>query len=108
MKGEDFKNGVARNIRLQMDINGKTRKEVCKDLGISYSTFSDWFYGRTLPRADKIELLADYFGCRKSDLVQIEIDSETEKVSFDISEIIARYKAADEQTKEMVRRILRV
>ena len=33
-------------------------------------TFSDWINAKTYPRIDKIELLANYFGVLKSDLVE--------------------------------------
>lgn len=33
-------------------------------------TFSDWINAKTYPRIDKIELMANYFGIEKSDLVE--------------------------------------
>ncbi len=33
-------------------------------------TFSDWVNAKTYPRIDKIELMANYFGISKSDLVE--------------------------------------
>lgn len=61
---------MARNIRRYMEENGKTRHEVCKALGFPYSTFSEWLTGKKYPRIDKIELMASYFGCEKSDLIE--------------------------------------
>lgn len=61
---------MARNIQRLMDLYGKDRTEVCKDLGISYTTFTDWVKGKTYPRIDKIELLANYFHVSKADLVE--------------------------------------
>ena len=43
---------------------------MCHDLGVSYSTFSDWYNAKKYPRIDKIELLANYFGVEKSDLIE--------------------------------------
>jgi repressor LexA len=49
---------------------GKDRKQVCDDLGFKYTTFTDWYNGNKYPRIDKIEILADYFGVLKSDLIE--------------------------------------
>ena len=44
------------------DKNGITDYQVSKDTGIPKSTFSDWKSGRSKPKADKLKILADYFG----------------------------------------------
>ena len=61
---------MAKNILYYMEKKGKTRKDVCKDLGFKYSTFVDWCAGNKYPRIDKIEIMADYFGVAKSDLIE--------------------------------------
>ena len=60
----------AKNLRRYMEMNEKTRNDICKDLGFSYTTFSDWYNGKKYPRIDKIEMLASYCGILKSDLVE--------------------------------------
>ena len=64
------KSVFAKNLQRQMDINQKTRKDVCDALGFSYYTFSDWVNGKKYPRMDKVEMLANYFGILKSDLIE--------------------------------------
>lgn len=61
---------MAENIKYYMEKKNKTRNEICDDLGIKYTTFSDWVNGKKYPRIDKIEMLANYFGIEKSDLVE--------------------------------------
>lgn len=61
---------MAQNIRNLMDQNGVKPKDVCDTLKIPMPTFSDWINAKTYPRIDKIELLANYFGVNKSDLVE--------------------------------------
>ena len=51
-----------------MTVNGKTRNDLVRDLGLKYSTVRDWEKGITIPRMGKVELLANYFNCKKSDL----------------------------------------
>lgn len=66
----DNKNIFAKNLKYYMDLQRKTRKKVCEDLGFSYYTFSDWVNGKKYPRMDKVEILANYFGILKSDLIE--------------------------------------
>lgn len=61
---------MAANIQRLMERKGRTRAEVCEDLGLKYTTFTDWVKGKTYPRIDKIELMANYFGVSKSELVE--------------------------------------
>jgi len=60
----------SRNLRTLMQRSGKDRNQVCEDLGFKYTTFTDWYNGNKYPRIDKIELLANYFGVLKSDLIE--------------------------------------
>ena len=42
--------------------HNKTAYQVSKDTGISTSTFTNWKQGNYNPKADKLKILADYFG----------------------------------------------
>ena len=66
----EHKEVFSRNLQKYMALNGKSRKEVCQALGYSYFTFSDWVNGKKMPRMDKVEQLANYFGIKKSDLIE--------------------------------------
>lgn len=66
----DNKNIFANNLKRLMKEHSKSRKDVCTALGFSYYTFSDWVNGKKYPRMDKIEMLANYFGVLKSDLIE--------------------------------------
>ena len=61
---------MAKNIRYYMKVFNVTQTEICNTLGIKMPTFSDWVNAKTYPRIDKIELMANYFGISKSDLVE--------------------------------------
>lgn len=67
---------MAKNIQYYMDINKKSRMDMCEALGVKYTTFTDWVKGNTYPRIDKIELMANYFGIQKSDLVEEHTPSQ--------------------------------
>ena len=66
----EHKEVFSRNLQKHMALNGKSRKEICQALGYSYFTFSDWVNGKKMPRMDKVEQLANYFGIKKSDLIE--------------------------------------
>lgn len=87
----------ARNLQYQMDLNRKTRKDVCKALGFSYYTFSDWVNGKKYPRMDKVEMLANYFGILKSDLIEekTEEHKEMQKKNDTLSDIVIRMQTDD-------------
>lgn len=61
---------MAKNIKHYLELKGKTRQDICKALGFSYSTFADWCNAKKYPRIDKIEMMANYFGISKADLVE--------------------------------------
>lgn len=44
-----------------LKMTGTTVYRVSKSTGISASTFSDWKSGRSVPKIDKIKLIADFF-----------------------------------------------
>jgi len=68
------------NLTRLMVENGKDRKQMCAALGVSYSTFSDWVNGLKYPRIDKIELMANYFGVQKSELIEEKVDIPTNAI----------------------------
>jgi len=81
---------LSKNLQMYIEINGKDRKELAKDLDVSYSTLSDWINGNTYPRIDKIELMAQYFRISKSDLIEEHesdyyyIDEDTREIAEEI------------------------
>lgn len=61
---------MSANIKEQMKRHGIDRNKLVNDLGLKYTTVSDWINGKTYPRIDKIELMANYFHVEKADLVE--------------------------------------
>lgn len=80
----------ARNLKYYIDRSGKTQIEIAEDLNISTSTFNNWAMGNTYPRIDKIEILANYFGIQKSDLIEEKLTEEKEKDNDILADIIVR------------------
>lgn len=80
------KDVISKNIKYYMGLKGKDRNEMCEDLGFPYTTFADWINGVTYPRIDKIEIMANYFGIEKSDLIE-ERKSKAKSVESDWPEV---------------------
>lgn len=68
-----YKELIAKNIRTAMDIYGKSRKEVCQDLDIKYTTFTDYIKGNTYPNMDVLDSLGYYFRVEPRDFL-IDLD----------------------------------
>ena len=92
----DNKSIFASNLQKYMDLNGKTRRDVCDALGFSYYTFTDWVKGRKYPRMDKVEMLANYFGIQKSDLIEEKLTEEKEKDNEILADIIVRMRTDED------------
>lgn len=94
----DNKMIFAKNLKRQMELSGKTRRDVCKALNFSYYTFSDWVNGKKYPRMDKVEILADYFGILKSDLIEEKPEEhfEMQKKNDILTDIVLRAQDDDE------------
>ncbi len=82
MGGLGNKETMAKNIQYYLDLHDKTRNEICNDLSIKYSTFTDWVNGNTYPRIDKIERMANYFNIQKSDLVEEKTETQKEQYYY--------------------------
>jgi transcriptional regulator with XRE-family HTH domain len=60
----------AKNLAFYLERSGKDQKEVAEVVGVAPSTFNEWMRAKKYPRIDKIEMLANYFGILKSDLIE--------------------------------------
>ena len=83
---------MARNIKRYMDMKGVTNQQLCDALDFKYTTFMDWIKGVTYPRIGKVEAMANYFGCEKSDLIEEKLTEEKEKDNDILANIIVRMR----------------
>ena len=64
----------SKNLKYYIEQSGKDRRELAEIWGFPYSTVTEWINGRKYPRIDRIEIMADYFGILKSDLIEERTD----------------------------------
>ena len=78
-----FKKIFSRNLSRICAEKGITQTDLAKALGISKSTISSWFVGERLPRMGKVEMLAEYLGVFKTDLLE---DKPTDSAPAEVSD----------------------
>lgn len=88
----------AKNLRYYMESRGKNQKELAEIIGVSAPTMNDWLKAKKYPRIDKIDMLADYFGILKSDLIEEKTQEhrEMQKKNDALSDIIIAMRTDDE------------
>lgn len=72
------KETMSKNLKYYIEKSGKDRRTLCEIWGFPYSTVTDWINGNKYPRIDRIEVMADYFGILKSDLIEEHTEKEIE------------------------------
>ena len=95
-----------RNIKRHLANSGTKQIDVCKAIGVSTGTFSDWMKGRSYPRMDKIQLLAEFFGVKKSDLVE-DVNVAKETVSNEDQEVLDLFHKVPKEKREFVLSMIR-
>lgn len=98
----------ARNLIFYIERSGKTQKELSLEWDIATSTINNWVMGKTYPRMDKVEMMANYFGILKSDLIE---DKQKKPVVEDgLTEnqrkLIDFARAVPEDKAEMILRVI--
>ena len=109
MKAEENKQIMARNIQRYMDQRGISRQQLCDALDIKYTTLRDWIKGITYPRIGKVEAMANYFGCEKSDLIEDKKEKPTEHdgLSEKRKALIDFAKSVPEDKADMILKVIR-
>lgn len=87
---------LSRNLKQYMNKKGITQKEMSEIVGVATSTFNDWMKAKKYPRIDKIEIMANYFGILKSDLIEEKMTEEKSKKNDTMAGIVTRLRIDDE------------
>ena len=100
---------LSKNLRYYIEKSGKDRRELSEIWGFPYSTVTDWVNGKKYPRIDRIEIMADYFGILKSDLIE-EKEKPTaqgDELSQDMVNLIDCIKKLPEDKIQMLLQVAR-
>ena len=77
---------LAKNLAYYVNRSGREQKEVAEAIGVAPSTFNEWMKAKKYPRIDKIEMLANYFGILKSDLIEDHGEKEVSPSELPLTE----------------------
>ena len=95
------------NLKKKMEEYEKTRNDICADLGFSYFTITDWVNAKKMPRMDKVEILAKYFNCLVSDLIEEKKEQPTEsELSIKKKEFIKKIEGMSDAQLDRLEQIL--
>ena len=110
---------MSKNILYYMNKQNVNAVDICKACGFKQNTFSDWVNAKTYPRIDKIELMAQFFGITKADLVEQKDTNDTPeaksirdgyKRGFPVNGtemlIIEHYRIADPDIQKAILKLL--
>lgn len=79
MNDSEIKKTFAKNLRHYMNIYNINQTKVSEIAKVSKQSVSNWLNAKLLPRMGAVELLADYFGILKSDLLE-DKSNEDERI----------------------------
>lgn len=95
MSEDSIKKIFAKNLNYYLQINNKTQADLVKYIGISSSTVSNWCTAQKMPRADKIQSIANWLGVQIGDLMEEHPYPLNKKDERDIAKIL-------DQTREQL------
>lgn len=98
---------MSKNLKYYIEKSGKDRRELAETWGFPYSTVSEWVNGRKYPRIDRIEIMADYFGIQKSDLIEEKPTVQDDGVSRDMQELVERIKTLPDDKVQLLLQLAR-
>lgn len=70
MNEKEYRKIIASNIRRIAYDQHKSQADISRDLGINKATISSWMNGTRMPKMEKIDLLCEYFGCKRIDIME--------------------------------------
>ena len=99
---------LSKNLKKYIEKSGKDRRELANIWGFPYSTVSEWVNGRKYPRIDRIEIMADYFGILKSDLIEEEKEpTENDGLTANKRALMAFAQSLSEEQAALALRVLK-
>lgn len=69
MTSEECAKIIAKNLKRLAYEHDKNQVDIARDLDLKQSTLSSWMRGTRCPPMTKIDMLCEYFGCRRTDII---------------------------------------
>jgi transcriptional regulator with XRE-family HTH domain len=103
------KETFAKNLSYYLSRCGRDQKEVAEVVGVAPSTFNEWVKAKKYPRIDKIEILANFFGILKSDLIEDKEEKSPEEPKLSEGEkmLLDLFRRVPEEHQQLVLQMIR-
>ncbi len=99
---EEAREIFKKNFKKILDIRGLTQADVAKALGYTASTVSDWSKGKSYPRVDRMQRLADYLRVPMDYLTaKRNLNDLPSLLSDEEQDLVRAYRAATEAAREI-------
>ena len=112
------KETMAKNLAYYMKLFDVERSDIMRICDVSKATVGHWLNAKRYPRIDYIEIMAEYFGINKSDLIEEKNKTAEEEITLkakraariahdkDLVEMIDMYLALPEDKKKTVKQMI--
>ena len=107
MNEQEYNKAVAANLRRIMYERDKTQADMARDLGIKKGTISTWMNGKHMPRMDKIDMMCKYLNCKRSDLLEVDKERKTTKISDEQAQLLQLTMQASADNVRLVLEMLK-
>jgi len=99
---------ISQNIKRLREEYGITQAELAKIAGVTNKAVSMWEMGNSEPRMGAVQKIADYFGIKKSDVIDGFVRrDDAPKFSVNETLIITLFRMLDDAHKEEAERYLK-
>lgn len=106
MSDEEIKKLFSKRLNFFMNLKRIKQSDIVRDLGINSSTVSNWCKGVMIPRMDKMQLLANYLGVTKAELIEDNSEEiELERIFLKNVNYIATHLEGVEFTENELKEI---
>ena len=102
MPDEIQKKIFSKNLLDLLKSREKSQKEVANAIGVSPQTFNTWCQGVAIPRMGKVQLLADYFHIKKSDLIESKAAAPSQDPLRDYYDRLIRYLDSSPAHRQLI------
>lgn len=85
MSNYETKRIFSNNLSRLLDSNGITQIEFAKKMNVAASTVSSWCNGDKMPRMDKVEWMAEFFGVPRTSLIDDISKTSTKNIPIGFS-----------------------
>jgi transcriptional regulator with XRE-family HTH domain len=102
MNTEEYAKTIAKNLKRLAYEHNKTQADISRDLKINKQTLSSWMNGQRIPRMPNVDLLCEYFNCRRTDILEPYMPKPLERLTAFEKNIILAYRNAPEAMQDAV------